>query len=111
MHTLALPKSVFSFEPGPQRLLAHSELAYLIKKKEGEPTRSYYTPCQRKQTPRANQARQRRLNITDHTFMILMKTAPWEWHCSIHQIKKVQTAHQMMQQCHRPRPCQHSMLY
>ena len=33
MHTLALPKSVFRFERGPQRLLAHSELAYLIKKK------------------------------------------------------------------------------
>ena len=31
MLTLALPKSVFSFESGPQRLLALSELAYLIK--------------------------------------------------------------------------------
>ena len=40
MHTLALPKSVFSFEPGPQRLLAHSELAYLIKKKAFKDTLS-----------------------------------------------------------------------
>ena len=36
MRTLALPKSVFSFELGPQRLLALSELAYLIKKEEEE---------------------------------------------------------------------------
>ena len=34
MHTLALPKPVFSSELGPQRLLAHYELAYLIKKKD-----------------------------------------------------------------------------
>ena len=34
MLTLALPKSVFSFERGPQRLLALSELAYLITKKK-----------------------------------------------------------------------------
>ena len=34
MHTLALPKSVFSFELGPLRHLAHSELAYLIKKQK-----------------------------------------------------------------------------
>ena len=33
MHTLALPKSVLSSELGPQRPMAHSELAYLIKKK------------------------------------------------------------------------------
>ena len=33
MHTLALPKSVLCFELSPQRLLALSELAYLIKKK------------------------------------------------------------------------------
>ena len=32
MLTLALPKSVFSFVLGLQRLLALSELAYLIKK-------------------------------------------------------------------------------
>ena len=34
MHTLALLKSVLSSEPGPQRPMAHSELAYLIKKKK-----------------------------------------------------------------------------
>ena len=34
MLTLALLKSVLSFEPGPQRLLALSELGDLIKKKE-----------------------------------------------------------------------------
>ena len=33
MHTLALPKSVFSSELGPQRPMAHYEQAYLIKKK------------------------------------------------------------------------------
>ena len=33
MHTLDLPKSVLSFERGPLRHLALSELAYLIKKK------------------------------------------------------------------------------
>ena len=37
MHTLALPKSVFSSEVGPQRPMAHYELAYLIKKKEKTP--------------------------------------------------------------------------
>ena len=33
MHTLALPKSVLCIELGPQWLMAHYELAYLIKKK------------------------------------------------------------------------------
>ena len=32
MHTLSLPRSVFSFELGPLRHLALCELAYLIKK-------------------------------------------------------------------------------
>ena len=81
-----------------------------LQNRGGEPTRSCYTPCRRKQAPRANQARRRQLNIIDHMFVILMKTAPWQWHCSIPQIKKVQTAHHMMQQCRQPRPCQHSML-
>ena len=35
MHTLALPKSLFSSELGPSRHLALSQLAYLIKKKDG----------------------------------------------------------------------------
>ena len=77
MHTLAWPKSVFSFELGPMRHLALSELAYLIKDNKKKAT------VPRHDTHHKLHPRTTRSNQKQNTFLSIARHVPSEIYQSV----------------------------